>query len=86
VLRDYKKLTKELTNRFRVVESTKKFVSQFSNRHQKAGESVENYAAELKQLYDRAHSRRDNNTRTEDLVRRFLDGLTTTKLESKWSS
>lgn len=38
-------------------------------------ERVEDYAAELKNLYDKAHPKRDSETREEDLLRRFLDGL-----------
>jgi hypothetical protein len=36
---------------------------------------VEEYAAELKKLYDKAHANRDEQTRDEDLLRRFLDGV-----------
>ena len=72
---DYKGLCKELKNRFRVVETSKTFGVQFSHRNQKNGETVEEYAAELKKLYDKAHARRDKETRREDLLRRFLDGL-----------
>jgi hypothetical protein len=72
---NYRTLCKELTNRFRVVETSKTFWVQFSHRNQKCGESVEEYAAELKKLYDKAHVRRDTDTRREDLLRRFLDGL-----------
>ena len=42
---------------------------------QKGGESVEDYGAELKRLYDKAHSQRDVRTRQEDLLRQFLDGF-----------
>lgn len=72
---DYKALCKELKNRFRVVETSKTFGVQFSRRNQKSGESVEEYAAELKKLYDKAYAKRDKETRREDLLRRFLDGL-----------
>ena len=72
---DYKSLCIELNNRFRVVETSKAFWLQFSHRNQKYGESVEEYAADLKKLYDKAHVRRDRETRKEDLLRRFLDGL-----------
>jgi hypothetical protein len=51
----------------------------FTNRNQSEGESVEDYAAELKRLYDKAHSNRDSKTRQEDLLRRFLDGLNNEK-------
>ena len=71
----YKGLIAELENRFRVVETEKTYRVQFSNRSQKPGETVECYAAELKRIYDKAHPRRDRNTREEDLLRRFMDGL-----------
>lgn len=73
--RSYKKLITELNNRFRVVETRKTYIAKFSNRQQKPGERVEDYAAELKNLYDKAHPKRDSETREEDLLRRFLDGL-----------
>ena len=38
-------------------------------------ESVDNYAVELKILYDKGHSNRPHAIRQEDLLRRFLDGL-----------
>ena len=56
-------------------ENPKTYVAQFSNRDQNSGESIEEYAAELKRLYDKAHSNRDSETRREDLLRRFLDGI-----------
>lgn len=71
----FKGLTHELKNRFRKVETSRTFGAQFSNRNQEAGESVEDYAAELKRLYDKAHANRDKCTRREDLLRRFLDGI-----------
>ncbi|MES9905514.1 MAG: hypothetical protein ABW168_22905 [Sedimenticola sp.] len=36
---------------------------------------AEDFAADLKMLYDKGHGYRDRKTRNEDLVRRFLDGL-----------
>ena len=71
----YIRLIAELDARFRKVETAKTYGVRFSNRDQKAGESVEEYAAELKRLYDKAHPRRPVQTRSEDLLRRFLDGL-----------
>lgn len=71
----YLKLIQELNNRFRVVETRKTFIAKFSNRQQKPGEKVEDYAADLKRLYDKAHPKRNADTREEDLLRRFLDGL-----------
>ena len=76
---DYNALIKELNSRFRVVETSRTFGAKFSNRSQKPGEPVEEYAADLKRLYDKAHANRDQETRREDLLRRFLDGLTDDK-------
>ena len=66
---------RELESRFRVVETTKSFVVRFRDRDQRQGESVEDYATELKRLYHKAHPKRNSRTRQEDLLRRFLDGL-----------
>ena len=66
---------KELKNRYRRVETPKAYGAKFSHRSQHPGESVEDYTAELKKLYDKAHAGRDEKTRQEDLLRRFLDGL-----------
>ena len=71
----YPELIKELNSRFRVVEREKTFAAKFSQRTQKPNETVEEYAAELKRLYSKAYKCRDTNTRQQDLVRRFLDGL-----------
>jgi hypothetical protein len=72
---NYKQLIAELNNRFRHVETTKAYAARFSNRRQKPGELPEDYAADLKKLYDKAHKNRDQVTRQEDLLRRYLDGL-----------
>ena len=75
ILDSYEELVSELDNRFRVIETSRSFASKFSRRTQKPEESIEDYAAELKRLYDKAHGYRDRRSRDEDLVRRFLDGL-----------
>lgn len=72
---NYSCLIEELNNRFQLVECRKTFSAQFSHRCQKPGETVENFAADLKRLYDKAYPDRDRQTRKEDLLRRFLDGL-----------
>ena len=74
-LADYEELVRELNSRFRVVETQKTFAAKFSQRNQRNDETVEEYAADLKRLYAKAYKKRDDNTRQEDLVRRFLDGL-----------
>ena len=71
----YSELVKELNSRFRRVETQRTFAAKFSQRAQKQDETVGEYAAELKRLYAKAYKSRDNETRQEDLVRRFLNGL-----------
>ena len=71
----YSEQVKELNSRFRVVETKRTFTAKFSQRVQRPNETVEEYAADLKRLYSKAHQSRDARTRQEDLVRRFLDGL-----------
>lgn len=74
-LSSYTELVKELNSRFRTVETKRSFAAKFSQRVQRQNETVEEYAAELKRLYAKAYDYRDAETRQEDLVRRFLDGL-----------
>ena len=81
--RDYKTLVVELENRFKVVHTHRTYAAAFSHRNQKPGESVEDYAAELRRLYSKAHARRDITTREEDLLRRFFDGLSDDKARTQ---
>jgi len=69
------RLVAELNSRFKVVETRKTFAAQFSSRQQHPAETAEEYAAELKRLYNKAYPGREEQTRREDLLRRFLDGL-----------
>ena len=66
---------KELNGRFRVIETERTYAARFSQRNQRQGETAEEFAADLKRLYAKAYKFRDDRTRQEDLVRRFLDGL-----------
>lgn len=75
VISCYPKLVKELNSRFHTIETEKTYAAKFSQRVQKHDETAEDYAAELKRLYSKAYKNRDCQTRQEDLVRRFLDGL-----------
>ena len=79
IRQDYRALIKELNSRFRVIENPRTFQIKFSHRDQLPNESVENFVADLKRLYDKAHPKRDHRTRNEDLLRRFLDGLSNDK-------
>ncbi|XP_052820489.1 uncharacterized protein LOC128246339 [Mya arenaria] len=73
---DYKELIIELNSRSRAVKTAaRSYAAKFSRRTQRQGETVEEYASDLKMLYDKAHGFRDRKTRDEDFVRRFLDGV-----------
>ena len=72
---DFDSLCKELSNRFMKIETEMTYRKKFDRRTQKHGESLEAYAAELKRFYDKAYPDREDKTRREDLLRRFLDGV-----------
>ena len=75
-MKSYKRLTKELENRFGTIEHARTYRLQFSRRKQQSNESPAKFAPELKRLYDKAYRNRDKRTRQEDLIQRFLLGLT----------
>lgn len=47
-----------------------------NRRDQKPGDTASQYGAEFKKLYDKVYQDRNPETRREDLLRRFLEGLT----------
>ena len=51
------------------------YASRFYSRVQGDLECAQNYAKELKRLHNKAYSHRDTQTREEDLVHRFLEGM-----------
>lgn len=75
----YKRLVKELQSRVGIIESSRTYQTKFRRRDQKNGEHAQEYAAELKRLYSKAYPKRDPLTKQEDLVSRFLLGLTREK-------
>lgn len=75
VRQDYDLLIDELNSRYRVIEISKTFGVKFSHKNQHPHESVEEYAAELKRLYDQAYPAGVGKQEREDLLRRFVDGL-----------
>lgn len=68
ITKSYKKLTRELGNRFGEVDTTRIYISKFNNRRQMFNESIQEFAADLKMLYDKGFPRRDRDTRREDLL------------------
>ncbi|CAC5409714.1 unnamed protein product [Mytilus coruscus] len=74
-LKNYSKLATELKNRFGVFENKRTYKVQFNKRTQKPNEDTADYAAELKRIYDKVYSNRHAKIRQEDLLQRFLMGL-----------
>jgi hypothetical protein len=72
VTSSYSRLIKELENRFVEVDTTKIYITKFYQMH---NESVQEYSAGLKRLYDKGFPQRDKVTRQEDLLRAFFLGL-----------
>lgn len=72
---NFRSLVRELSLRFQSVETNKTFRVQFSKRVQRVGESVEDYSAELKRLYDKAYPGKNPEMRRQLLLQQFLNGL-----------
>jgi len=77
---NYKKFSRELSSRFRTLESTRAFQAQFNNRNQRYNETPRQYADELRKLYSKAYPGRSEKTRQEDLLRKFTEGLYSSKM------
>ncbi|MCG7869024.1 MAG: hypothetical protein JAY74_21980, partial [Candidatus Thiodiazotropha taylori] len=75
IISKFSSLVHELSLRFQTVETNKTFRVQFSKRVQRPGESVEDYSAELKRLYDKAYPGRNPEMRRQLLLQQFLGGL-----------
>ena len=74
-LTDYKAVTTELKNRFAQIEDPDAYAVLFANRDQQSCESLQEYAAELTHLYEKAHPNRSTRVKHEDVKRRWLDGV-----------
>ena len=75
IISSFQRLVHELGLRFQSVETTKTFRVQFGKRTQRIGESVEDYSAELKRIYDKAYPGRNPEMRRQLLLQQFLNGL-----------
>ena len=82
-IKNYHRVVEELAHRYRKVENPKTYGAMFSKRNQKTGEALEEFAADLKRLYDKAHPARNKKTRREDLLRKFLDGVSDKEASSQ---
>ena len=74
-IKSYEGLVRELHLRFQSVETCKTYKVQFAKQVQHFGESVEEYAAELKRLYDKAYPCKNREMRQQLLLQQFLTGL-----------
>ena len=72
---NFHSLVRELSLRFQSVETNKTFRVQFNKRVQRVGESVEEYSAELKRLYDKAYPGKNPEMQRQLLLQQFLNGL-----------
>ena len=75
ILSNYASLVSELDSRFKSVETNRTLKVQFGKRTQKYDETVEEYAAELKRLYDKAYPGRNPEMRRQLLLQQFLNGI-----------
>ena len=75
IIGNFQSFVHELSLRFQTVETNKTFRAQFGKRAQRIGESVEDYCAELKRLYDKAYPGRNPEMRQQLLLQQFLNGL-----------
>ena len=71
----YRLLVKELTKRFRVVESVKGYQSKWSNLRQMPGQTEEELAAHIRWLHGKAYPGRDETTQREDMLLKFFEAL-----------
>ena len=75
IVGNFQSLVHELCLRFQTVETNRTFRAQFGKRTQRIGESVEDYCAELKRIYDKAYPGRNPEMRQQLLLQQFLSGL-----------
>ena len=61
--------------RFLTVESERGYRLKWTELKQSPGQSVEELAAHIKWLHDKAYPNRDRKTRKEDLVSKFFEAL-----------
>ena len=80
---NYKKLICELHMRYRTVESKKSYKLKWAELKQTPGQSIEELAAHVKWLHDKAFPDQDRKTRKEDLVSKFFDALNDTTAKAQ---
>ena len=81
---NYKQLVLALQNHFCRVETTRAYKAKFSKRNKKPSETVEEYAADIKRLCDKAHGTRMGQLDRIYFADFWIDCLMI-ELASKWS-
>ena len=71
----YDGLIQELGLRFRIVEDRFMYQDLFRKCQQDKDQSIEDYTARVKSLYDKAYPGRDREVRRQDLLAQFYQGL-----------
>ena len=69
--------------RYRTVESKRGYKIQWTELKQTSSQSVEELAAHIKVLYDKAFPNRDQRTRREDMVSKFFEALADTTAKAQ---
>ena len=72
---DFQILVRELKHRCRKIETSHSHRENVQQMPAYPCESEDDYAVELKRLYNKVHSNRVAETRRQDLLRRFVDGI-----------
>jgi len=72
---NYQIIVEELHQRFHVAETPQTCARQFFRRHLRQGESLKQFAAELKTLILKAFPRLDRCTMEQMMIKQFFDGL-----------
>ena len=80
---NYRKLVWELRMRYQTVESKRSYKLQWAELKQTPSQSVEELAAYIKVLYDKAFPNWDQRTWKEDMVSKFFEALTDTNAKAQ---
>ena len=72
---DYQALVRELTTRYRKVESRKSYINRWSSLKQGPNQTDEELAAHIKWVYEKAYPEWNGDIWKEDVVNKFLEAL-----------
>ena len=72
---NYNLLVREMTSRFKKIISLTSYRNKYAKIKQKSTQSLEELAAVIRKMYEKAYPDREPQTKREDLLRKFLDSL-----------